>query len=182
MAAPSFRQERIQMQEYYGFAVTPLVPQAIRQGQPGPAFTSPRQQLSESREVGLLVLGTAITEWHRSEDKPDPATTTRDSRHGVESTRLTSYRRVKQKGVHLRNVGQRSIRQGLVQVGTMLAADIQKGRPSGIAAARREPKRVGIPLPKRVVLRLRATGLTPRSLPVKLYRAPNQVTSPGRES
>jgi hypothetical protein len=68
------------MKEYYSFAVTPLVPRAIRQGQPGPVFNSPRQQLSESREVGLLVLGAAIAERHGSEDEPDPTPPTRDGR------------------------------------------------------------------------------------------------------
>jgi hypothetical protein len=60
---------------------------------PGPAFNSPHQQLSESREVGLLVLGAAIAERHGSEDEPDPTTPTRDGRDGVEPTRLTSHRR-----------------------------------------------------------------------------------------
>jgi hypothetical protein len=69
------------------------------------------------------VLGAAITERHGSKDEPDPTTTTRDGRNGVEPTWLTSCRRVKQKGVHLRYFGQRCTRQGLVQVGTMLVAD-----------------------------------------------------------
>ena len=47
----------------------------------GPALESPRQQLSESREVGLLVLGAAIAERHGSEDEPDPTPPTRDGRH-----------------------------------------------------------------------------------------------------
>jgi hypothetical protein len=86
-------------------------------------FESPRQQLSESREVGLLVLGAAIAERHGREDEPDSTTPTRDGRDSVEPTCLTFYGRVKQKGVHLRYVRQRCVGQGLVQVGTMLASD-----------------------------------------------------------
>jgi hypothetical protein len=79
------------------------------------------------------VLGTAIAERHGSEDEPDPTPSTRDGRDGVKPTWLTSYRRVKQKGVNLRCVGQRCIGQGLVQVGTMPAADLLRhARPSTV--------------------------------------------------
>jgi hypothetical protein len=88
----------------------------------------PGQQLSESREVDLLMPGAAITERHGGENEPDPTTTTRDGGHCVEPTWLTSYRGVEQQGVHLRYVGQRCIRQGPVQVGTMLTADLQPER------------------------------------------------------
>jgi len=51
-------------------------------------------------------------------------TTTCDGRNGVEPTWLTSYRKVKQKNVHLRDVSQRCIRQGMAHIGTMLVADL----------------------------------------------------------
>jgi len=54
---------------------------------------SPHQQLSESREVGLLVPRAAIAKRHGSKDEPDPTPPARDGsdgRDGVEPTRLTS--------------------------------------------------------------------------------------------
>ena len=121
------------MQEQYSFAVTPLAPVGNSARATVNDLPSPHQQLSESREVGLLVFGAAIAEGHGSQDEPDPTPPTRDGGDRVQPTRLSSYRRIEQKGVHLRYVGQGCIGQGLVQVGTMLAADILRhARPSTV--------------------------------------------------
>ena len=82
-----------------------------------------RQQLAEAPQAPLLLVRAAVAERHRRKHEAHPAPARSDGRrgHGVE---LAADLRVQEKRVHLRDVGEGGVGEGLVKVSAVLSTNL----------------------------------------------------------